>query len=74
MTTATANSYRIEWDAEAGLWLVLDGEGQHIGDGETRAEAEAEMAKLIADDLRTEIERLVWDADLATLERIRALL
>lgn len=72
MTNAVA--YTIEWDAESELFLVLDADGQHAGDGETRAEAEAEMQKLIADDLRTEIERLIWDADLATLERIRALL
>jgi hypothetical protein len=72
MSTATA-AYTIEWDAEAGLFLVLDADGQHAGDGETRAEAEAEMAKLMTEDLRAEVERLVWDADLAALLKIKAL-
>jgi hypothetical protein len=77
MSTTTAG-YTIEWDDDAELWLVLDAAGEHVGDGETREEAEAEARRLAKEErheaLRCEIEERLWDASLATLERIRALL
>lgn len=75
-TLTQTPAYTIEWDAESGLHLVLDSAGDHIADGETRREAVAELNRLIADDLRTEIERKLWDGgvSLETLEKVRALL
>lgn len=77
MTTATSQ-YRIEWGQEEGEWLVLDADGEAIDTAATEKAARKLMVARVNQErheaLLGEISEKLWDADLATLEKIRGLL